>query len=198
MRKKTVLSVAGGLAITFVLLLVMQLLVAAGEDPATEPGPRVNLKWLKSPPEPEPVVDPPPPRRIDPPQLPPETKVDVAEPLGGQGIGVTAAPPQPQPGVGIVVGAGVADGPLINILKVEPQYPPAAAVKGIEGLVIVEFDVNAAGTVENVVIVESTDRVFNRAAVAAASQFKYKPRIVDGVPQGVQGVRQKFRFDLNR
>ena len=198
MSKRTVLAAAAGLAITFALILVMQLLVATGEDPVIEPRPRVNLKWLKSPPEPEPVVEPPPPTKIDPPQPPPETKVDIAEPMGGQSIGVNVAPPRPQPGVGIIVGAGMADGPLINILKVKPQYPPAAAVKGLEGLVIVEFDVNAAGTVENVVIVESTDRVFNRAAVAAVTQFKYKPKIVNGVPQGARGIRQKFRFDLNR
>ena len=198
MSKRTVLAAAAGLAVTFALILVMQLLVSTGEDPVIEKRPRVNLKWLKSPPEPDPVVEPSPPRKIDPPQPPPETKVDVAEQTGGQGIGVTVAPPLPQPGVGIVVGAGMADGPLVNILKIEPQYPPAAAVKGIEGLVIVEFDVTATGTVENVVIVESTDRVFNKAAVAAARQFRYKPKIVDGVPQGAKGIRQKFRFDLNR
>ena len=198
MTNRTLLAAAAGFGITIGLILVMQLLITTGEEVVEQPRERINLSWLKESQPEEIVVEPTLPDRIDPPQLPPETAPNDISLHDGPGIGVSAPPPVPQPGTGISIDAGITDGPLINILKVEPQYPAAAAVKGIEGLVVVQFDITAAGTVENVVVVESTDRVFNRAAVAAASQFKYKPRIVDGVPRAVQGVQQKFRFDLKR
>ena len=191
-------AVAAGLAITVALILVMQILIATGEDVEVEPRDRINLTWTRPPQPPEPVVEPPPPERIESPQLPPEAVPGATSGGSGAAIGVAVAPPLPQLPAAGVTDINITDGPLINIFAVEPRYPAAAAVSGLEGVVIVQFDVSPMGTVENVVVVESTDRVFNKAAVAAAYRFKYKPKIVDGVPQTTQGVRQKFRFDLNR
>jgi len=38
--------------------------------------------------------------------------------------------------------------------------------------------------------------VFERAALAAVLKFKYKPRVVDGEPIEVAGVRNKITFVL--
>ena len=55
----------------------------------------------------------------------------------------------------------------------------------------------SAGSVTAVRVVESSDRVFERAALDAAKRFRYKPRVVDGVPQPVSGVRYLFRFEMS-
>ncbi len=52
------------------------------------------------------------------------------------------------------------------------------------------------GTVRDVIIIESTNAIFNRAAVQAALKFKYKPRVIDGVPVEVHDVQTKLTFLL--
>ena len=42
-----------------------------------------------------------------------------------------------------------------------------------------------------------TTSVFDRAAIAAAEQFKYQPRVQDGVAVDVHGVRNRFVFELD-
>ena len=86
------------------------------------------------------------------------------------------------------------DGPLVAIYKVQPTYPMTAERKGLEGFVTVQYDVNELGAVENVVVVESTNRVFDKAAVTATYRFKFKPRIYDGVALATPGLQDRFRF----
>ncbi|MBN1238263.1 MAG: TonB family protein [Gammaproteobacteria bacterium] len=91
---------------------------------------------------------------------------------------------------------GLADGEFVPIVKVAPVYPALAASRGIEGYVVVEFTVTPTGTVEDVVVIESSSELFNEAAVEATHQFKYKPRVVSGRPVEVSGVRNKITFVL--
>ena len=39
--------------------------------------------------------------------------------------------------------------------------------------------------------------VFEEASLRAALKFKYRPRVVDGLPVEVSGVRNQFVFELN-
>jgi protein TonB len=39
-------------------------------------------------------------------------------------------------------------------------------------------------------------KIFNKAAINSALKYKYKPRVVDGVPQDVKGVRTRVTFRL--
>jgi periplasmic protein TonB len=103
------------------------------------------------------------------------------------------APPQAGP-TGFNV---VPDGPLVVLLRVEPRYPMEALLRRLEGTVLVESDVAANGTVSQARVVESSGRVFENAALAAAKRFRYKPRVVDGVAVPVSGVRYQFRFELS-
>jgi len=89
---------------------------------------------------------------------------------------------------------GMSDAEYMPIVRVVPLYPRQAAVLGLEGYVIVEFTVSTTGTVKDCEIVESTNAIFNRAAVQAALKFKYKPRVIDGVPVEVHGVQTKLTF----
>ncbi len=74
-----------------------------------------------------------------------------------------------------------------------------ALSRGIEGYVIVEYTVTETGTVEDVTVVASEpEGVFDESAVAAAAQFEYRPRIVDGQPVRVPGVRNRFQFTMTQ
>ncbi|MFQ5659960.1 MAG: energy transducer TonB [Gammaproteobacteria bacterium] len=87
------------------------------------------------------------------------------------------------------------DGDYLPIVKVQPIYPRRALSRGIEGYVIVQFTVTKQGTTKNAVIVEAKPKgVFDKAALQAAAKFKYKPRVVDGQPIEVPGVRNKITF----
>lgn len=95
------------------------------------------------------------------------------------------------------VGFGGGDGEYLPIVKVQPQYPRRALSRGIEGWVIVEFTVTTNGSVRDPVVVEAQPpNVFDRAAMKAALKFKYKPRVIDGEPVEVPGVRNKITFAI--
>ena len=94
---------------------------------------------------------------------------------------------------------GTGDGEYLPIVKVAPQYPRRAAQRGIEGYVVVEFDVTTLGTVANARVIESDPpNIFNRAAISAANKFKYKPKMVNGKAVEVKGVRNLIRFELDK
>jgi protein TonB len=191
-------SATAGLAVTTGLFYVMQLLVATGEDILTEPRPRYFLAWVSPPDPPDSPVKKTPPKRPDHPKLPPQTH-PVDSPIDGSvGIWMPSPPPVPPVDGPILTGFNASDGPLINIIKVRPQYPASAANRELEGTVMVQYDVTTMGTVENVIVVESTNSIFNKAAISAAYRFKYKPRVVDGIPYGAKGLRQLFRFEMEK
>ena len=86
---------------------------------------------------------------------------------------------------------------MLPIVKVAPIYPDRAVQEKIEGHVLLEFVVTETGGVRDAVVVDSTPRgVFDRAALDAVGKFKYKPKVVDGKPVTIPGVRNLFSFEL--
>lgn len=106
------------------------------------------------------------------------------------------APPSPADGRDGTV-FRIDDGPLVAIVRVQPVYPAAAAARGLEGWVLVEFDVRADGGVANAHVVESSSRIFEKAALNAVYRFRFKPRVVDGVPQPTARLQNLFRFEFS-
>ncbi len=102
------------------------------------------------------------------------------------------------PRKGVETLAILLDGPLIAVVPVEPAYPPSASSRNLEGFVTVRFDVNPDGTVTNVTVVESSSQLFERAAIKAARKFRFKARVVDGVPQPSYGLQNRFVFKMER
>ena len=89
------------------------------------------------------------------------------------------------------------DGEYLPLVRMEPQYPRRAQERGIEGWVTVEFTVTEDGTVADPFVLEAEpENIFNRAAIKAVLRFKYKPKVVNGVPQAVEGVRTRFTFQM--
>jgi protein TonB len=97
---------------------------------------------------------------------------------------------------GPIVFPRLTDGEYQPIVKVAPSYPAMAASMGIEGYVVVEFTVTRSGAVKDVVVIESSDELFVEAAVQATYKIKYKPRVIDGEPVEVSGVRNRVTFEF--
>lgn len=82
------------------------------------------------------------------------------------------------PSIGEIATQGkeLADGVLVPLTRIAPQYPRKAARKKIEGWVKVEFSVLDDGTVVNINVLDAKPRrIFNRAAIRAISKWKFKP-----------------------
>ncbi len=58
------------------------------------------------------------------------------------------------------------------------------------------FTVTPAGTVIDPVAEFCTSSLFERSSARAVTKFKYKPRVVDGIPQTVPGVRTRITFKI--
>lgn len=191
---------------TFVIFFVMQRLVASGESAFTEEvtGRIVDFVRVR---QPEPVAerdrkpDKPPPPEAEPPE--PQIRPSASSSAGGSdGAGAIAiAPPDLGSDVSLDpgIGAGAGEGDYLPIVKVAPIYPSRAQARGIEGWVLVEFTVTTAGTTKDPVVVEAEPAgYFEEAARQAVLKFRYKPRVVNGSPVEVGGVRNLIRFELER
>lgn len=86
----------------------------------------------------------------------------------------------------------------LPIVKVAPVYPERAAEIGLEGYVIVEYTVTETGSVASPVVVESSSSLFEDAALSSVSKYKYQPRVENGKPVAVPGVRTKISFVLEQ
>jgi bla regulator protein BlaR1 len=84
------------------------------------------------------------------------------------------------------------------IRTVAPIYPRHALAQGIEGEVTVRFTIAANGAVvEPEVIAATPRRVFDRAVLTALREWHYQPQMIDGNPVILQGVSEKFTFQLD-
>jgi len=86
------------------------------------------------------------------------------------------------------------DRALFPLGRSQPVYPAEAHSQGLsQGYVDVEFTVTRTGSTRDVTIIESSASVFETAAIQAAENFRYKPRLVDGEPVEVV-VRDRIEF----
>ncbi|MDE0036957.1 MAG: TonB family protein [Gammaproteobacteria bacterium] len=92
----------------------------------------------------------------------------------------------------------VEEADLLPIIKVAPIYPSDAIEADIAGTVLLEFSVTALGAVRDPVVLEAEPPgVFDQAALDAVGKFKYKPKVVDGEPVEITGVRNRFSFEVS-
>ena len=187
-----------GAAVTCGLLFLMQYLIASGEAIVIDDREPSLLTWVALDIVQPVIVNPVEHKRPDPAPIPPITNPQGPIDTGGVGI-PRPGPTMPPPVTDATISSlSLGDGPLVKIFLVEPQYPAIAIARGLDGTVLVRYDVSAIGTVENVVVIESSNSIFNKAAIAAAYRFKYKPKMIDGVPYATKGLRNLFRFEIEK
>lgn len=144
-------------------------------------------------------------------------RIDVPEsgtgaplaPVPGADSRLTAPPSQwnrekkPEPGDGRQDaggrGGGGSDGRNLVVLhRVQPRYPSRAAARGVEGWVRLEVTVSPAGTVSDARVVDASPKgVFDRAALEAIRQWRFKPAFREGRAVEQQ-AEQTIRFRLEK
>jgi protein TonB len=96
-------------------------------------------------------------------------------------------------------GLSVSDGEYLPIVKVAPIYPRRAQTRGLQGYCIIEYTVTKSGSIRDPQAVDcQPSGVFDSASLKASLKFKYKPRVIDGEPVEVPGVRNKFTYTLEQ
>jgi len=192
-------SIVVGMTITLSLLFVMHLLIEHAEDAINKERTRYQLDFVRVKRNETLNVDdytpekPPPPPEL-PPELPPQD-MDSIDP-NAPTINIAPPPVVADVIVGGPGGMNIAEGDYLPIVRVAPVYPARALSRGIEGYVDMSFTVTTAGTVRDPIVMFSTSSLFERAATRAVLKFKYKPRVVDGVPVDVVGVKTRISFQI--
>lgn len=83
-----------------------------------------------------------------------------------------------------------AEGDIIPLVRIQPQYPREARIKGTEGWVKIEFTITPLGAVTRPRVIDSKPpKIFNREAIRAILKWKFKPRVVDGQAVERQAVQ---------
>ena len=192
------IGLALGAVITFALFYLMQWLILTDQISINDDDSGRILDFVRVEEEQELQTRDRKPKPPPPPDEPPPDMPDPTFDSNVESVGVDIGSASMDANLDIQAGGGFsADGEYLPIVKVAPVYPRRALTRGIEGYVLLEFTVNSTGAVENPVVVEADPPgIFDRAAIQAALKFKYKPKVVNGEPIAVAGVRNRITFEL--
>ena len=148
----------------------------------------IETKIIEEIKKPPPDVPPPPPPKMAPPPPPfiPAPEINIQAPPAVQTITVAPAekpPPAPPPPVAAPPAPPAPPQPAIRkeykaSFRVEPTYPRQAISAGVTGKVIAWVRVAPNGSVIDVQIRESSNRIFDREVIRALSQWKFNPEPV--------------------
>lgn len=186
-----------GVVITLVLFFVMQAVIATDEARLDEGAKGKLLDFVRLEEDQELQTKqrkpkPPPPPDEPPPDMP---KPEFESSDISQGVDVGAV--DVDVNLNVEGGGFSSDGEYLPIVKVNPQYPRRAQTRGIEGFVLLEYIVTKTGAVRDPVVIEAKPPgIFNRAAINAALKYKYKPKVVNGEPIDVAGVKTRITFEM--
>lgn len=199
MTSRYAFSILIGMVVTLSLLFVMQLLIASGKQALTDPRERHKLEFVRvKRNENLNTADFTPEKPPKPPETPPETPPQDLDNIDPDAPTISIRAPQisADTNIGGPGGMNIAEGDYLPIVRVAPVYPTRALTRELEGFVDMSFTVTAAGTVKDPIVLQSTSSLFERAATRAVLKFKYKPRVVDGIPVEVVGVKTRITFVL--
>lgn len=66
------------------------------------------------------------------------------------------------------------------VKKVPPKYPEIARQARIQGMVVLEVTIDTNGIVQNAVVSNSTNKIFNSSAIEAVKKWIFEPYIIGG------------------
>jgi protein TonB len=202
MIRRYVAALGVAAVVTFGLFFLMQSLIAVSAvgDLAAVSGRVVDFVRIKKesdietkkrrlPKRAEPLKPPPPPD-LDLSKAPKPQRADL-------GAATLVAVPTLDLARGPGLGAAASDADIVPLVRIEPRYPDRALSRGTEGWVLLEFTITPAGTVRDITVVDSEPSgIFDRAAKRAVLRWKYKPKVVDGVPVERTGVQVVLTFEI--
>ena len=86
---------------------------------------------------------------------------------------------------------------LERMNKLQPEYPRQALRLGIEGEVVLQFDVDQYGAVLDPYVVESNPGgLFERASIKAVRKWVYMPPSFNGQSVKANNVQVRLNFNL--
>ncbi|QYK02652.1 energy transducer TonB [Shewanella psychrotolerans] len=198
-----IVSLLIGGAVTFALFVFMAFLVSGGAkraDTATDsPVIEISMDKQDTKVQDKPRVKPKPPTPPEQPPLPdtppPDSSSNIDTNMSFNMSGVVAG----SASTGFKLGNMMTrDGDATPVVRIEPQYPIAAARDGKEGWVQLSFTINELGGVDDVEVIDADPkRVFDREAKRALKKWKYKPKIVDGKALKQTGMTVQLDFKLD-
>ena len=80
-------------------------------------------------------------------------------------------------------------------IVVRPKYPPTSRKRGIQGLAVVMVDINEAGDVMDVFVVDAPDQEIGESVVSAVRQWKFGQLTAEGKPVKLRG-KLSFYFSI--
>jgi protein TonB len=91
------------------------------------------------------------------------------------------------------------DRDVIPLVRINPDYPPAALRRELEGWVQVQFTITPAGSVKDAIVVDAEpEDVFDDAALKAIVRWRYNPKVENGVAVERVGVQTRIVFRLEQ
>lgn len=204
---RAAVSVVFGCCLALALFLLMQSLISMPGDNIHDPRPTPSLDFIRI--EPEVSIRqkqrfkplPPPPQKAPPAPPPLPATARPAPELPKLAMRIPTPEPFTPGDSGLFLGVfeprqPAAEGDVIPIVRIEPQYPREALIAGTTGWVKIEFTINEDGTVSDAeVVAAEPPRVFNRAALRAILRWKFKPRVVEGLATS-RRASQVIEFQL--
>jgi len=177
------------------IFLLMWVQIAPGDVPPAEDSEPLNINITRQI-EDSDIVNQ---RRFERPKLdapPPPPPAIERQNFEPQVDGVRAA--APDFGTDVDIGSGFnPDRDAQPLVRVPPQgFERCIDSEAGTEVVSLEFDVDPAGNVVNVRVIDSTDRCYDRYAIRAAERWKYQPKVVEGEAQPRRGVRTAIRFEI--
>ena len=167
--------------ITAILFLTMGALVHQDLVIVDDTGEYYIIDFIRDPPPPirEAVPDRPRPEPLDPPpaRTRTETLVDRPDTIATGPIG---------PGTPTGTDIDITSTMMVATYKTAITFPDKCAMRGLEGEVIVEFDVTPDGSVINPRIISTTNSCFNRATLLGIRNWKYRPADGGGLRRNVR------------
>ncbi|GAA4350637.1 energy transducer TonB [Kangiella taiwanensis] len=204
---RTILSVILAAVVTAGLLFCMSLLIKDQHIKEEEPPPTVELSDITIPeekPKPTPeVVKPPQPPAIEPAPKSDGDPIDTSEIDAPTEKWVSIETPD-------VIGLpdGIGDVPAVDfsqeseampMYRTQPNYPIMAQQRGLEGWVLLTYDVDTSGTLSNIAVMDSEPRkIFDREAMRALRKWKFKPAMTNGQPIASVGQTVKIEFNMDQ
>jgi protein TonB len=189
-----------GAVTAFGLFWVMQALVGV-EGELKEAGGTFNVDYVRLKRDNTPQTKKrEPPKREKPKQQPPPPEMNMAKAMSpGDAVGEIAPMVDTdmalEKATSLSTGGGSRD--PVPLVRVDPDYPPRARQRGIEGFVDVEFTISPVGTVQDPRVLRAEPAViFDRAALRAIRKWRYNPQVENGVAIARSGNRVRIRFEL--
>jgi protein TonB len=91
------------------------------------------------------------------------------------------------------------DRDVIPLVRINPDYPPRALQRGLEGWVQVQFTITATGTVKDPIVVDAMPKnIFDDAALKAIARWRYNPKVENGTAVERVGVQTRIVFQLEQ